>query len=146
MAKASINIDITDQRVQTSAASIGRLSKEQEIELVKALARQLPDSYFKDTLRHIEIQFENDTRSDFPCIPNLALIEQQLIERDKERSALIVQIEQLQEDKKNIRQELRRLRHIASETSKLVNNEAQTLMNWARSLNRAINELGEQGS
>lgn len=141
MARASINIDINDSRVQTSAASIGRLSKQQEIDLVKALARQLPDSYLKDMLSHIQIQFESDVRSDFPCIPNLRQIEIRCNELGKQESELKGTVDQLQQDLMEIKRTNCNLVSSIRATAMTLRDDAQRATNVAQLLIRATDEI-----
>lgn len=59
------------------------MTKAQEFELLhKWIAESPADSYMVGTLRHIAIQFENDTRSDFACLPDLPAIERQILDAD----------------------------------------------------------------
>jgi len=58
-----------------AACGRGRLSKAEEIEVVKKLIATLPDSYLRDMLVNVEVQFASDVRSDFPTIPDMAKLE-----------------------------------------------------------------------
>ena len=140
MAKANIDINITEERVQISSGCVGRLSKLQEIDLVKGLVRHLPDSYLRDTLKHIEIQFENHTMSDFPCIPNLQLIEMEIREQEEARSKLVAEINRMKNFQDELRVELRKLRAMASVIADGIANDAERLDRCAKSLRKSLAE------
>lgn len=55
------------------------MTKQNEINKLDEIIATLPDSYLRDTLRHIRIQFEQDIRSDFPTLPNLNAITSDII-------------------------------------------------------------------
>ena len=138
MATANIDINIDKERVHISSAALGRLSKLQEIELVKGLALHLPDSYLRDTLKHIQIQFEHHTMSDFPCIPNLHLIEMEIREQEEVRSKLVAEINRMKNFKDELRTELRKLRAVANVTADGILKDAERLEHCAKSLRKSL--------
>lgn len=102
--------------------SRARVSKKVDIAMAKALASELPDSYLRDTLRHVAIQFENDVRSDFPTIPILLDIEKQQSEAIETLKLLRERKRELTEGNRQLEEKRSRLRAEISNTEGYVEN------------------------
>ena len=100
------------------------MTKAQEIELLQDFTNRVPrDSYLHTMLHCIIPQFTQDTRNDFPCLPNLADIEAQhhvaLIQLTKTRQSLKEATQKLEETSARLQQSEARLYTVRHEASQL---------------------------
>mgnify|MGYP001565600133 CR=1 FL=1 len=51
------------------------MTKAEEITQLNGIIKSLPDSYLRDLLNHLQMQFESDVRADIPTLPDIRKLE-----------------------------------------------------------------------